>query len=159
MFISFNEYPWVLTNSFTFLANIKLHTCEPTLTHFVSSPLIEFQNLIVLSAVPPPETSRPCWWGDHARAFTAAVCFVKLKVGELEYIDQMLSLLSFPPEASCCWSKDHFSPQTYCLCPTILLTVSWVLRSRTRIFLSLEPLARMLRLFQAIEPTLAVCPS
>lgn len=159
MFISFNEYPWVLTNSLTFLPNIKLQTWDPTFIHLVSYPFIEFQNLMVLSAVPPPETNNPCWWGDHARALTAAVCFIKLKVGEFECNDQILSLLSLPPEANCCWSKDHFKPQTYCLWPTILLIVSLVLRSLTRIFLSREPLARMFKLFQAREPTLAVCPS
>lgn len=122
-FISFNEYPCVLTSSFTFLANIRLQTCEPTFKHFVYSPFIEFQNLMVLSAVPPPETKRPCWWGDQARAFTAAECFNRLKTGAFECGDHMLSLLSLPPEASCCWSKDHLRPQTYCLCPTILLIV------------------------------------
>jgi hypothetical protein len=70
----------------------------------------------------------------------------------------MLSLLSFPPEANCCWSKDHFSPQTYCLCPIILFMHSWLLKSRTRIFLSREPLARILFEFQPRAPTLAVWP-
>ena len=40
----------------------------------VSSNSLEstFQNLIVLSAVPPPDKSNPNLWGDHAIAFTAA---------------------------------------------------------------------------------------
>lgn len=35
----------------------------------------------------------------------------------MECIFQIYSLLSFPPEANCCVSGDHFSPQTSCLCP------------------------------------------
>jgi hypothetical protein len=149
----------VLTNSLTVFANIRLQTCDPTFRHFVYSPKIEFQNLMVLSAVPPPETSSPCWWGDHARALTAAVCLKRLKVGELECKLHKLSLLSLPPEASCCWSNDHFRPQTYCLWPTILLTKSsFVLISLIRIFLSLDPLAKTLFEFHPIAPTLAVWP-
>ena len=28
----------------------------------------EFQKRMQRSAVPPPDASRPCWWGDHAIA-------------------------------------------------------------------------------------------
>lgn len=59
--ISLREYPWVLTSSLTVLANIKLQTWDPASMHLVSSPVIEFQNRIVRSAVPPPDTSSPCW--------------------------------------------------------------------------------------------------
>lgn len=141
------------------MANIKLHTWDPTSKQLVYSPLNEFQNLIVLSAVPPPDTSRPCWWGDQANAFTAALCLAKLAVGVGECILQIFSLLSLPPEASCCWSNDHFKPQTYCLCP-INLATNWfaALLSRIRIFLSLDPLAKTLFVFQAMAPTLPPCP-
>lgn len=37
-----------------------------------------FQNRMHRSAVPPPLLSRPCWWGDQAIAFTAAVCSLNL---------------------------------------------------------------------------------
>lgn len=126
----------------------------------VYSPVIEFQKRIVLSAVPPPDTSNPCWWGDHARALTAAVCFNKLAVGWREWRLQIFSLLSFPPEANCCWSKDHFNPQTYCLCPASLDTYCWSLKRKSliKIFLSLEPLANILFVFHAIAPTLPLCP-
>lgn len=120
---------------------------------------MEFQKRMVLSAVPPPDTRSPCWWGDQANALTAAVCLSKLNVGVLEWRLQMLSRLSFPPEASCCWSKDHFRPQTSCLCPTILLIKSSLtLISRTNIFLSLDPLAKILFEFQEMAPTRAVWP-
>jgi hypothetical protein len=70
-----------------------------------------------------------------------------------------LRRLSFPPEASCCWSNDHFKPQTSCLWPTILLTKSsWVLMSLTKMFLSRDPLAKRLFVFQDMAPTRAVCP-
>ena len=35
-------------------------------------PVSVFQNLMYLSAVPPPEAKRPWWCGDQAMAFTAA---------------------------------------------------------------------------------------
>lgn len=38
----------------------------------MGTPLAVFQNLMHLSAVPPPDASNPCWCGDHAIAFTAA---------------------------------------------------------------------------------------
>lgn len=114
---------------------------------------------MVLSAVPPPETKRPCWWGDQAKALTAAVCLNRLKTGLPEWTLQILSLLSLPPDASCCWSKDHFRPHTSCLCPVIFWTYSsFVLISLTRILLSLDPLAYILLVFQAMAPTLAVWP-
>ena len=31
-----------------------------------------FQKRMQRSAVPPPEASRPCWWGDHAMACNRA---------------------------------------------------------------------------------------
>ena len=40
-----------------------------------------FQNLMLRSAVPPPEASRLAWKGHHASALTAAVCAVILCMG------------------------------------------------------------------------------
>lgn len=60
-----------------------------------------------LSAVPPPDANRPCWCGDHAMAFTAAVWSLNLSWAEDMDADQISSWLSFPPEASCRSSGDH----------------------------------------------------
>lgn len=69
------------------------------------------------------------------------------------------SLLSFPPEQSCCSSNDHLRPHTYCLCPISLLVKGVLVRiSRCKIVLSLEPVLRRLELHE-IAPTLLVCPS
>ena len=139
---------------------MRLQTWEPTFRQLVYSPETVFQNLIVRSAVPPPETKSPCWWGDHANAFTAALCFIKLKTGAVECMFHRLRRLSFPPEASCCWPKDHLRPQTSCLCPTILMTKSsFFLISLTRMFLSRDPLAKIWFEFHETEPTRAPCPS
>ena len=111
------------------------------------------------SAVPPPETNKPCWWGDHARALTAAVCLRRLAVGVVEWRLQILSRLSLPPEASCCWSNDHFRPHTSCLCPVSFVIHSALDRiSLAMIDLSLDPLATRLFVFQAIAPTRPVWP-
>ena len=40
-------------------------------------PLLQFQILTVLSAVPPPEARRPGCQGHQARAFTAAWCWLQ----------------------------------------------------------------------------------
>jgi len=50
----------VLTNSFTFVEKHKLQTWEPVSSDLISAPVSVFQNLMHLSAVPPPETKRPC---------------------------------------------------------------------------------------------------
>lgn len=47
------------TNSFEFLDQIRLQTCDPVLTLFVNEPVRVFQVLIVLSAVPPPDAKTP----------------------------------------------------------------------------------------------------
>lgn len=50
------------------------------------------------------------------------------------------TLLSFPPEARCWWSGDHFRPHTSCLCPwRRLSTGGGVLTSLCRITLSRLP--------------------
>eukprot|EP00963_Diacronema_lutheri_P004320 scaffold324_cov326-Pavlova_lutheri.AAC.42 len=52
------------------------------------------------SAVPPPEASKPCWWGDHAMPFTAALCSVNRSTGAAVAAFHTRSWLSFPPDAS-----------------------------------------------------------
>lgn len=74
--IWFCEYPCVDTNSETVLENMRLHTCDPVSMDDDSVPVLQFQNLMHLSAVPPPDASNPCWCGDHASALTAAVCWL-----------------------------------------------------------------------------------
>lgn len=63
----------MLTNSFTDLENIRLQTCDPVSNIPYHLLLNVFQNLIHLSAVPPPLTKNPCLCGDHAKALTAAL--------------------------------------------------------------------------------------
>lgn len=110
--IWFWEYPWVLTSSFTFLLHARLQTWLPVSTWFSWFPLAVFQNRMQRSAVPPPETRRLLWWGDHAIAFTAAVCSVSFRTGCVECWFQTNSWLSFPPDASSRSSWDHLSPHT-----------------------------------------------
>jgi hypothetical protein len=77
-----------------------------------------FQNLIVLSAEPPPDARTPWLCGLQAMPFTAAEWDVNLQIGVVLLMLQMKSLLSLPPEARRLLSKDHFSPQTYWECPS-----------------------------------------
>ena len=65
-----------LTSSFECLDQARLHTCDPVSTHCKGCPVSVFQNLIYLSAVPPPLANSPCWCGDQAIALTAAKCSV-----------------------------------------------------------------------------------
>lgn len=123
MMISLLEYPWVLTISLVFLENIRLQTCEPVSMLSRRDPSRVFQNLIVLSADPPPDASTPWLWGLHAIPFTAAQWEVNLQMGVVLLALQMNSLLSFPPDASRLLSKDHFSPQTSWVCPSYLETI------------------------------------
>ena len=61
----------------------------------VNKPVSVFQNLIHLSAVPPPEAKRPWWWGDHAMAFTAAMWSVNVYTGWLvigAYLKQLIDI-------------------------------------------------------------------
>ena len=137
---------------------MRLQTWDPTSTVFKVVPVKVFLNLIVLSAVPPPDTSNPCWWGDHAIALTAATWSLNLRTGSHEWLFHMSNLLSFPPEQSCCSSGLHFSPQIYCLWPINLLTKEVLtLISLWSIVLSLEPVLSIEE-FQAMAPTLLVWP-
>ena len=157
--ISLFEYPWVETSSFVVFENIRLHTCDPVsiLSNIVPSKV--FQNFIVLSAEPPPEAKTPWVWGLQARAFTAAVCWVNLLIGTLDKLDQIISLLSFPPDANWFPSKDHFNPQTYWVWPSYLCTIDrWLsLKSLKLMVLSRDPLASMFVL-HARELTLSSWP-
>ena len=114
------------------------------------------------SAVPPPLTSNPFWWGDQAKAFTAALWLKNRHVGSEPVwlaADHTRSLLSLPPDASWVSSGLHLRPQTSYLWPR-----SWaMLSSRHRkswlwIARSFEPELRMLVLHER-APTLPIWPS
>ena len=118
-----------------------------------------FQKRIHLSAVPPPEASKPFWWGLQPIAFTAAWCSENLAKGcSPLWRLHINSLLSLPPDANYCSSNDHFNPHTPCLCPTSFYTCyTLALRSLYNIFLSRDPVLIM-DPFQATDPTLLKCP-
>lgn len=82
----------------------------PVLMQFNGEAVAVFQNRMHWSAVPPPEAMSPCWWGDQARALTAAWWSEKRIIGEVLFKPQMYSWLSLPPEASSLSSGDHFRP-------------------------------------------------
>jgi hypothetical protein len=50
-----------------------LHTYDPVSIELIGLNLIVSQNLMHLSAVPPPVARTPDWFGFHAIAFTAAL--------------------------------------------------------------------------------------
>ena len=56
-------------------------TWDPVSMELRRAPVWVFQNLMLRSAVPPPEASRLAWKGHQASAFTAAVCAVILCMG------------------------------------------------------------------------------
>lgn len=58
------------------LDQARLQTWDPVSVHCRGWPVRVFQKRMQRSAVPPPDASRPCWWGDQAIAFTAAKCSV-----------------------------------------------------------------------------------
>ncbi len=67
------------------------------------------------SEVPPPEASRPAWWGDQASALTAAVCCRKRQTGgaaEPAPGAHTATVLSLPPLASCTSPAAHCMPAT-----------------------------------------------
>lgn len=57
------------------LFQIKEQIWEPVAIEFKHTPEVVFQNLIVLSWVPPPVARRFGCHGHQARALTAAVCY------------------------------------------------------------------------------------
>lgn len=158
--ISLFEYPCVDTISFVVLENIKLQTCEPVSILSNNVPSSVFQNLIVLSAEPPPDASTPCVCGLQAKPFTAAQCWLNLLIGIADLLDQIINLLSLPPEARWFPSYDHFKPQTYCVWPSYLLMIDfWLsLKSLKLIVLSRDPVANKLAL-HAKELTLSSWPA
>ena len=157
--ISLFEYPWVETSYFVVLENIKLQTWEPVSMLSSIVPLSVFQNLIVLSADPPPEANNPWLCGLHANPLTAAQWSLNLWIGVFEEVDHIINLLSLPPEASWFSSNDHFKPHTYWVWLSYLRTTyrSLYLISLKFIHLSREPVAIRFEL-HANELTLSEWP-
>lgn len=87
-------------NSLTFLENIKLQTYDPVSIQSNYWVVKVLKNLMVRSAVPPPEANKPCLCGDQAIALTAAWCWLNLANGIWLPILQTNSLLSLPPDAN-----------------------------------------------------------
>lgn len=155
----FSVKPWELSNSRSCLFHRRAQTCEPVFTEFKQEPVWLFQNLIHMSAPPPPEARRLLWKGHQARAFTAALWSSSLWshcIGEFEEaidLSHMKRRLSFPPLANCWPEADHFSPQTPWWCPLyVSIMCSLTLTSLLMIFASIPPVVRMW-LFQAREFT------
>lgn len=73
--VRFHHLRW-LTSSLVCLDQARLQTWDPVSVHCRGWPVRVFQKRMQRSAVPPPDASRPCWWGDQAIAFTAAKCSV-----------------------------------------------------------------------------------
>ena len=137
--------------------NVAL-TWLPVSTQLKGVEVKVFQKRMHRSAVPPPLARRPCWYGDQAIAFTAAVCSWNRATGAAFRTLQMNSLLSLPPDASCCASNDHFRPHTSCLWPVRFPTVgSFARTSRRKMLRSRDPEAKVWA-FQAKVPTRAACP-
>lgn len=61
-----------LTSSLACLDQARLHTWDPVSVLCRAWPVSVFQKRRQRSAVPPPDASSPCWWGDQAMALTAA---------------------------------------------------------------------------------------
>ena len=61
--------------------HIENTTWLPVSTQIKCVFVVVFQNRMHLSAVPPPDASRPWRWGDQAIALTAAVCSVYFSTG------------------------------------------------------------------------------
>jgi len=139
---------------------MRLHTWEPVSILSNRVPLRVFQNLMVLSADPPPDAKTPWLWGFHARPFTAAQCWLNLFTGIVECVFHIKSLLSLPPEANDCPSNDHFKPQIYCVWPwyTDTKSLAFILTSWIFMLLSRDPLANKLPDHDS-ELTLALWPN
>ena len=158
MFISFWEYPWVLTTSCVDLLNYKLHIWEPVSSWHMIYPVKMLRIFIIRSAVPPPVAKSPCWCGDQAKALTAALWSENLFIG-WPWRFQTITLLSLPPEAKCWSSFDHFKPHIYCPWSVSFWTKLFGVRiSLCKMDLSLDPVDNIF-LLQAIEPTLVSWPS
>jgi hypothetical protein len=65
--------------------NEKQITWLPVSMQLKCEFVVVFQKRIHRSAVPPPDARSPWTWGDHAIAFTAAVCSEYLSTGWFEF--------------------------------------------------------------------------
>merc|ERR1719507_904028 len=72
MTTSLEGYPWLDTNSLYSGAHTKEQTCDLVSVLLICVPLLAFQILMHLSAVPPPVARVDDCQGHQATAFTAA---------------------------------------------------------------------------------------
>ena len=155
--IWFWEYPCVETISFVVFENTKLHTYDPVSIELIGVNFRVSQNLMHLSAVPPPVARTPDWFGFHAIALTAALWSLNLTIGLSVNWFHIINLLSLPPLANCLPSNDHLSPQTSYLWPWYLwVTHDLALRSLFSMSVSLEP-DEITEPFHASELILPLC--
>lgn len=156
-FIAFIEYPWVDTNSLEFVEYNMLHTCDPVSIFLMHLDSAVFHIRMCLSVLPPPVAKIEVWWGDHAKALTAAVCYVKRWYMRLFLISNKEIMLSFPPEAIIFPSNDHLTPQISCLCGSHLWTIYLLRWSHILMAQSLPPLTIKFEPWVSIAPILAQC--
>lgn len=71
--------PCADTNSLYVFDQRIAHTCELALTELIHWPLLQFQNLMVRSAVPPPLARILGCHGHQSNALTAAWCWLNRK--------------------------------------------------------------------------------
>jgi hypothetical protein len=132
----FHKHSWFRANqcddniSFSCGFHWRPQTWDPVSMEFKSAPVLEFQNLMVQSAVLPPLVRRFHSWGDQARAFTAAWWSVSSKGGAVlakVVTPHKHSLLLLPPLASVSPSLFHCNPHTSCewLCNAV--TLCWAI--------------------------------
>ena len=146
-------------------------TCDLESIESMSVPLLTFQNFIQRSAVPPPVAKTFGCHGHHARARTAAWCWLNMWSGSVTPfgvstlalvppIDgQIFTKLSFPPLAKYLKSVDHFRPHTSCVCPVNVVTL-WSLWRTSWCIIDPSRLPElMINEFQASDPTRAEWPS
>mmetsp|Transcript_9753 Transcript_9753/g.31271 ORF Transcript_9753/g.31271 Transcript_9753/m.31271 type:complete len:319 (-) Transcript_9753:869-1825(-) len=181
----FWEKPWLETISLWCLDQRRAQTWEPVSTEWSMAPVWAFQNLMVRSAVPPPEARRlrcmghqeraltAAWWwrrvtrGAHSRPSLAAPVALGASGGSREArcaperaASQRQRKFSLPPEARVEPSAAQERPQTSCWWPTrVAVRWRWALASCWRTRASREPeLTQRLTGFQASEPTRAEWP-
>ena len=123
------------------IENIMLQTWDPVSTDLMHFFSFMFQILMHLSVDPPPVAKIDIWWGDHANAFTAALCSLNLAKHLSVRMSQIDTMLSLPPDAIMLPSNDHLTPQTSWRWLVNLEIYLFVLTSQIMTELSLDPLA------------------
>lgn len=106
------ENPWDDINSLYLGKNYKAQTYEPLSKLLKHVPVSLFQNLIVLSFDPPPDTNT---FGNHGHqhiALTAAVCPSQDYLNDIVLFSHNNNWLSFAPELKVYPEGFQRKPQT-----------------------------------------------